>query len=56
MGRYLKNGFLPSFGCHPERSEGSCIFTAPKYIDSSLAALAQNDTSKGDCANFWDTT
>ena len=35
MGCYLRGGILPSFECHPERSEGSDAFPAPKYMDSS---------------------
>jgi hypothetical protein len=39
-------------------SEAKDLFSLhPKTkADSSLAALAQNDTSKGCCANFWDAT
>jgi hypothetical protein len=44
--------------CHPERSEGSMYYKAAqiKYIDSSFAALSQNDTSKDHCAIHRDAT
>jgi len=41
----VKRKFVYIFRCHPERGEGSMHFET-KCIDSSLATLAQNDTSE----------